>query len=405
MGGTAATDHLDVVTATSRLVAASSQNPGEDERAVAAAVDDICLVLGLPPPRRVGRAERPNLVVEIPFHAADSRSRPDAASGPRLGLCGHLDTKPVGAGSWTTDPLIATEVEGELRGRGVVDMKGAIAAMLLAAADLSAAPPGNGMLVLVFCADEENGATYGAKLLAETAQPEVDAMVIGEPGGIERDWDRLHVGSRGICNFDIDVTTSQGHSGLRDLLGMVSATEVAAQLVVDLRQHFRPPHPPGGQWKPTLNPGVVLQGGVTYGVLPGSAHVASECRLVPGMTRADFEAALHAFVAERVPPDGAADVTIRNWIPAATVDADHPVIEAARRALADLTGETPPDDVFPATTDATWFAQTGIPTLPAVGPGLIRQAHTTNEAVSLVALGQARGFYRNLVRHYWRAAQ
>lgn len=380
----------DVVSVTRRLVAASSQNPGEDERAVASVVEQLCVELGLPAPRRVGVEERPNLLVEVPF----------GAGGRRLGLCAHTDTKPVGDGEWSTDPLDVTQVDGEVRGLGVVDMKGALAAMLLAMADLVAVPPAAGAVVLVLCADEENGATFGAQWLAGNAPPDVDAVVIGEPGGLVKDWDRLHLGSRGICNFDVEIVTRQGHSGLRDVLGFVSATEVAARLVVDLRERFLPPHPRSSRWEPTLNPGVVLEGGVNYGVVPGRARVASDCRLVPGMDRSAFESAIRGFVADTVDPSARTDVVIRNWIPAATIDDGHPLVSVARGVLAESQGAIPPDDFFPATTDATWFSEIGIPSLPAVGPGLLRYAHGADERISIAALEQARAVYRALASRY-----
>lgn len=379
----------DVIALAGRLVAAPSQNPGEDERVVADLVETVCTELGLPQPRRVGLPERPNLIIELSF-----------GPGPRLALCGHLDTKPVGEGAWATPPLVATEVDDTLRGRGVVDMKGAIAAMLLAAADVQADPPPQGGLVIVLCADEENGATYGGQWLAEHCELPADAVVIGEPGGLVVDWDRLHLGSRGICNFDIMVTTLQAHSGLTDILGLVSATEVAARLVVALRDEFEPPYPPDERWHPTLNPGVVLEGGINYGVVPGWARVASDCRLVPGMRREDFEAELRALVTTHVPEGAAAQVTVNNWIPATGVDAEDPVVDAARGALGEVLGTVPPDDMFPATTDATWFAAMGLPCLPALGPGLLRHAHAPDEAISLASLSASRRVYRSLVNRY-----
>lgn len=384
----------DVVAITRRLVAASSQNPGEDERRVAAVVEQLCAELGLPSPKRVGLAERPNLLVEVPFGDGERR----------LGLCAHLDTKPIGDGEWATDPLDTIEVDGELRGLGVVDMKGALAAMLLATADLVADPPVRGAVVLVLCADEENGATNGAQWLAENAPPDVAAVVVGEPGGLFEDWDRLHLGSRGICNFDIEIVTRQGHSGLRDVFGFVSATEVAARLVVDLRERFVSPTPANARWEPTLNPGVVLEGGINYGVVPGRARIASDCRLVPGMDRSAFEAEIRSFVAGTIDPSARADVVIRNWIPASTLDDDHPLVDDVRAVLGDTLGTIPPDDLFPATTDATWFSEVGIPSLPAVGPGLLRFAHGADEAVSIRSLEQARAVYRALVRRYCGAA-
>jgi succinyl-diaminopimelate desuccinylase len=385
----AAASH-DIVSVTRRLVAASSQNPGEDERAVASVVEQLCAELGLSAPQRLGVEERPNLLVEVPF----------GDGGRRLGLCAHLDTKPVGDGEWSTDPLDVMQVDGELRGLGVVDMKGALASMLLATADLVADPPARGSVVLVLCADEEDGATFGAQWLAKNAPPDVDAVVIGEPGGLFEDWDRLHLGSRGICNFDVEIVTRQGHSGLRDVFGFVSATEVAARLVVDLRERFVPPHPQGSPWEPTLNPGVVLSGGINYGVVPGKARVASDCRLVPGMDRSAFEHAIRSFVAEELDPSARVDVVIRNWIPAATIDEKHPLVPDARGVLGEMLGAVPPDDFFPATTDATWFSEIGIPSLPAVGPGLLRYAHGADERVSVAALEQARAVYRALARRY-----
>jgi acetylornithine deacetylase/succinyl-diaminopimelate desuccinylase-like protein len=383
-------DRRELIDIVGRLVAASSQNPGEDERVVAGLVEELCRELGLPQPRRVGVAERPNLVVELDF----------GPGGQTLALCGHLDTKPVGEGCWSTDPLQATQVAGELRGRGVVDMKGAIGAMLLAAADLVAAPPTHGTLLLVLPADEENGATYGGQWLAEHRPIEADAVVIGEPGGIFTDWDRLHLGSRGICNFDIEVFTEQGHSSLRDAFELTSATEVAAALIVALRGTFLPPVPSGQPWTPTMNPGVVIDGGINYGVLPGRARVASECRLVPGMQRAAFEAALHTFLDQHLPVTATAELTIRNWIPATAIDAAHPLAAAAREALDTVLGEVPADDVFPGTTDATWFAAMGIPCLPALGPGLLQHAHATDERITITSLQQARQLYRTLARRF-----
>ena len=72
------------------------------------------------------KPHRPNLLITI-----DS-GRP----GPRLGICGHLDTKPVGdaAAEWMTDPFAATTIGDRMYGLGTTDMKGAVAAMLVAGA-------------------------------------------------------------------------------------------------------------------------------------------------------------------------------------------------------------------------------------------------------------------------------
>lgn len=373
---------------TSELVSVPSENPGGDERAVADLIRRWCDAFGLPSPRLIGSTERPNLVTEVRF----------GPGGRNLGLCGHLDTKPVGEGTWATDPLTATVVDQELRGRGVVDMKGAIAAMMLATAQ-AAEELERGAVTLIWCADEEYGARHGARLFLASDVDGLDAVVIGEPGGIHADWDRLHLGSRGICNFDIEVTTRQAHSGLRDAFGLVSATEVAARLVVALADEFIPDYPAAGPL-PTVNAGAVIEGGISYGVVPGRATLSSECRLVAGMDREVFEQEVNDLIETRLPDGAEAQVTIQDWIPAAALATDHPVVDAARRAVADVTGTVPPDDLFPATTDATWFDALGIPTLPAVGPGLLVHAHAPDEAVSLAALHQAVDVYTALIADF-----
>lgn len=380
---------------TRRLVAISSQNPGGDERAVAAEIASIAENLGLPEPTTLGSPSRPNLLLTV-----DS-----GQPGPHIGLCGHLDTKPVGAGEWATPPLDATIVGEELRGRGVVDMKGAIAAMILATADLQTQGLPRGKVSLVLCADEENGATHGAKLLAtEHGDLGLSALVIGEPGGIHADWDRIHLGSRGICNVDVRVTTEQAHSGLTDELGWVSATQVAARLLVALADEFVPPHPADSPWAPTMNVGVVIEGGVTYGVVPGSARVASDCRLVPGMTRESFMTAMTDFVTDRCPKGAHVDIRINDWIEPVTIPEDHPLVVHAGHALQAVTGFAPEVALFPATTDASWFDSVGVPCLPAFGPGLLRHAHARNEAISLVALDQSRAIYVNLLHRLLEAS-
>ena len=75
-------------------------------------------------------------------------------------------------------------------------------------------------------------------------------------------------------------------------------------------------------------------------------------------------------------------------------------MRVVRGVLAEVLGATPPTDLFPATTDATWFSEIGIPCLPAVGPGLLRHAHSADEAVSIVSLEQARAVYGRLAHRY-----
>jgi acetylornithine deacetylase/succinyl-diaminopimelate desuccinylase-like protein len=385
----------DVIELTARLVAAPTPNPPGDERAAADVVTEACAELGLPAPRVLAaHATRPNLVVDLDF----------GRGGRHLALSGHLDTKPVGDATWSSDPFVARVDDGHLYGLGACDMKGAVAAMLLAAAELADDGPTAGRLSLVFTADEEHGSEYGSRYLAERGAVRADAIVIGEPGGIDGDWDRLQTVSRGIANFWIDVDGDQGHSSLSEAKGFVSATQECARLLVRFAERFEPSFTPSmPDLRPTVNAGVRIEGGVGFGVVPGKASFAVDLRLLPGMERRQLEADLERFLddARGERPGLRADYRFepepRDWLPATEVPADAPIVGAARAALAAVLGTAPPIGAFPGTTDASWLqGLAGIPTLPGLGPGLLERAHTADERVSLRGLRQAVDVYRTL---------
>jgi acetylornithine deacetylase/succinyl-diaminopimelate desuccinylase-like protein len=384
-----------VVELAKALVAAPSPNPPGDERAAAAVVQAALGDLGLPAARVVcDDPTRPNLLLRI------DGARP----GPHLALCGHLDTKPVGeaADEWRTDPFTPTIVGDRLYGLGSTDMKGAVAAMVLAGAAFAAvAERAAGSLSLVFTADEEYGSTHGAVLLARLGQIEAEAIVLGEPSGVVRDWEATRIVSRGICCFRIVVGGTQTHSSISDQLPTVNAVEAMARTLVGLRRELRPrfpPHPlcPSG---PTINLGVRVLGGVGYGVLPGHAEFWSDVRTTPGMTlcevREDIETAL-ARVAPEV-PGATVELALHpelGWVDATEVAPEHPAVRAVQAAAERVLGEAPPLAAFPGATDAWGFQGIGgVPTIAAFGPGLLPLAHGPNEWVSLASLEQAVRLY------------
>jgi acetylornithine deacetylase/succinyl-diaminopimelate desuccinylase-like protein len=390
-----------VIEVARELIRAPSANPPGDERAVARALGDAAHALCLPQARCIARdAKRPNLLTTIDF----------GPGGRHLVLSGHMDTKPVGDARWSADPLGA-ELDGDrLYGLGSADMKAALAAMLAAAAHAVNDPPAGGRLSLLFTADEEDGAAFGARHVAEVVELAADGVVIGEPGGIEEDFDRLHLVSRGIARMRLVATARQGHSSLSDELHMRSAGVDAARAVTAVHDDLKLAAPPDDHgltgWRTTVNPGLAYRGGVGYGVLPGHVAVDTEVRLLPGMERLDvedaFEHALRA-VADRTGADVKLtfDEPPNDWLPATMVEPDHPLARVAARACETVLGRAAEPAVFPGTTDATFFAALqGIPTLPALGPGLLRRAHGADEWVSVAAVLHAVELYAELIRRF-----
>jgi succinyl-diaminopimelate desuccinylase len=390
-------DDTDVVELARALIRAPSPNPPGDERAAAAVVGDALQALGLPAAERIARdAMRPNLLVSIEF----------GAGGRHLVLCGHMDTKPVGDASWTTDPHGAERDGDRLYGLGSADMKGALAAMLAAAGRLAEDPPPAGRLSLLFTADEENGASFGARHVTRTRPLAADAVVIGEPGGIEEDFDRLHLVSRGIARMRLVARARQGHSSLADDLAMRNAGVDAARAVLAVHDDLGLPVPPDAHglagWRATVNTGLAFRGGVGYGVLPGHISVDTEVRLLPGMERDEVTAAFRRALGAVAARTGADlelsfDEPPNDWLPATMVEPSHPLARTAARACATVLDHDVRASVFPGTTDATFFAE---PTLPALGPGLLRRAHAADEWVSVQAVHHAVEIYTELIRRF-----
>ena len=380
------------------LIAAPSPNPPGDERLAVQVVLEHLERLGIDDVQVVGPDEvRLSVLARVPGRGG----------GPTLLLNGHLDTKPPGdLDAWATPPWEPTIRDGRLYGLGSADMKGAVAAMIHAGADL-AREPARGDLVLAFTADEEAGAAFGTRWLAEQGLLEADAAIIGEPCGITREWEAIRVVSRGGLVFTIEVRGTQMHSSLSDELGGVNASATMARLLARLDRERRTvlrfePHPllPLG---PTLNAGLHTTSGVGYGVLSGRASFQSDVRSLPGMSRDDIVADLQAFLERAHDDDPELDATLSVdlWLAACEIAPDHPVVQALSAAAAARLPEAPPLGAFPGGTDAPHMQLVaGIPTVPSFGPGLLTTAHRPNEWVSVQGIVDAAAIYADAARRF-----
>jgi succinyl-diaminopimelate desuccinylase len=127
-----------------------------------------------------------------------------------LAFAGHVDVVPPGEG-WASAPF-APEVRGDLLyGRGAVDMKGAIAAMVAAAREV---PQEAGTISFVITGDEEGPATWGTQELIKHMRS-VDALpdlcLVGEPTSVNRLGDMMKIGRRGSTVIWLEVEGKEGH--------------------------------------------------------------------------------------------------------------------------------------------------------------------------------------------------
>ena len=196
----------DVVDLAARLIACESVTPARG--AVFDALEAMLAPLGFEVHRFIAGGD------------AGSRSgegvenclavRPGPPGSRHFAFAGHLDVVPAGPG-WTSGAF-APEIRGELLyGRGAVDMKGAVAAMAAAAAEI---PQQAGTLSFIITGDEEGEAIHGTRALIDLIRQRGDApdlCLVGEPTSVHRLGDMMKIGRRGSVNISLAVEGVEGH--------------------------------------------------------------------------------------------------------------------------------------------------------------------------------------------------
>jgi len=142
---------------------------------------------------------------------------------PSLWFLGHTDVVPPGPEElWTFLPFNPGEKDGELYGRGVADMKGGVAAMVVALEDFVRARPGHrGELGLLLTSDEEGAAIDGVARVVEVLRRRgrrPDYCLVGEPSSQLTLGDTVRVGRRGSLYLRLRVNGVQGHTAFPENL-------------------------------------------------------------------------------------------------------------------------------------------------------------------------------------------
>jgi succinyl-diaminopimelate desuccinylase len=141
------------------------------------------------------------------------------SGSPHVALAGHVDVVPAGdLTAWSADPFAGAIDQGVLLGRGAADMKGALAAMIAAAAaHVARGLPGT--LSFILTGDEEGPALFGTDRLLDWMASEghrPDMCLVGEPTSARRLGDVVKIGRRGSLNAWVTVLGAQGHVAYPD---------------------------------------------------------------------------------------------------------------------------------------------------------------------------------------------
>ncbi|HUY99218.1 MAG TPA: YgeY family selenium metabolism-linked hydrolase [Thermomicrobiaceae bacterium] len=317
---------------------------------------------------------------------------------------GHMDTVGVGRQeAWASDPFTLTERDGSLYGRGIADMKGAIAGMLLGVAALRRAAeelPADVVVSCSVCEEVVEGAALGHVLDRVDAR----AVVIGESTDL-----RLNVGQRGRAELLVETTGLPSHSSTPEL-GR-NAVKMMAR-VIERLSDIEPAH------HPVLGVGILEVTDVRSAPYPGLSVVPEYCgatfdrRLLVGEDEASVLAGVERVLKELRAADPTLTVSVRvpesdvvtypgtpliarKFAPAWLFPPDHPLVRAGLAALG-AAGLPAHLGTYAFCTNGSESAgRRGIPTV-GFGPGSEQQAHRIDEHCAVEDLVAAARAYAAL---------
>jgi len=310
-----------------QLIRLDTTNPPGKETAAAELLRDYLEAAGVECALYARVPERANLVARL-------RGRGD---GPSLALLSHTDVVLADPAEWERDPFGGELVDGEIWGRGALDMKGEVAASAVALASLAREGwRGSGDVIFVAAADEEVGAGYGLQWLVEEHPDAVRAdFSVNEGSG-----ERVVLGGRAfyLCStaekmsspFVLRVRGRSGHAsmpGIGDnalvkaapLLARLGQFGVEPQLIPEVAGFLdavlgsAPPATEALDAARAVSPlaaeliepllgmtvcPTMAQASDKRNVIPASCEITVDVRILPGQTPEQAEAALRAWLGD-----------------------------------------------------------------------------------------------------------
>jgi succinyl-diaminopimelate desuccinylase len=319
--------------------------------------------------------------------------------GPTVHFNSHIDVVEAGEG-WTVDPFAGVVKDGRVYGRGACDMKGGLAASIIAVeAFLEVNPDYPGAIEVSGTVDEESGGFGGVAYLAKLgyfSKPRVDHVIIPEP----LNKDRICLGHRGVWWAEIETKGTIAHgsmpflgdSAVRHMGALLHAFEEELFPALDQKQ-TRTPVVPEGARRSTMNINSI-HGGQTEDFFPGlpAPNVPDSCRIVIDR-RFLLEENIQTVkgevlsILERLKKDRPRfDYVVKDLmevLPLMT-ERDAPVAAAIAAGIREVLGKEPDYVVSPGTYDQKHIARIGhLHDCVAYGPGILDLAHTPDEWVGI----------------------
>lgn len=332
-----------------------------------------------------------------------------SGNGPHLMFAGHTDVVPVGdAAAWTLPPFSAEIREGEMYGRGAVDMKGGIACFVAALArHIAAKGAPKGSVSLLITGDEEGPAINGTTKLLDWAVARGenwDAAIVGEPTNPDALGDMIKIGRRGSVSGTVVVNGRQGHVAYPHLAdnpvrGMTTLIDALLDPVFDEGS---------ADFQPTnLEFTTVDVGNPATNVIPARASATFNVRFNDNWSADTIQAEIHnrldAAARRKRYRKGRAEpidyeLTWRDRPSHVFLTRDEKLIDALSGSVRAVTGRTPALSTSGGTSDARFIKDH----CPVVEFGLVgKTMHMVDERVALSDLETLTAIYERFLQDWF----
>ncbi|MGY8565013.1 succinyl-diaminopimelate desuccinylase [Paracidovorax citrulli] len=312
---------------------------------------------------------------------------------PVLVLLGHTDVVPSGpVEAWTSAPFDPQIRDGVLYGRGAADMKGSVAAFVVAAEQFVAAHPDHpGTLAVLLTSDEEGDAIDGVRRVADLFRERgqaIDWCITGEPSSTAVLGDLLRVGRRGSLSATLTVQGVQGHVAYphkaRNPIHLAAGAlaELTAREWDDGYESFPPT---------SLQVSNIHAGTGANNVIPGELQVLFNLRYNPHWNAPALEQEIAALLDRH-----GLEYRLkwhRSGEPFYTPEGT--LRRVAREVLGEFAGTAPEESTGGGTSDARFIAPLGAQCIE-VGP-VNASIHQVDENVSVADLQKLPELYRRLI--------
>ncbi|AQT79915.1 hypothetical protein B1R94_12500 [Mycolicibacterium litorale] len=364
----------------SRLIRLDTTNPPGNESRATTLIAERLGDSGLEPTVQTWEEGRANLVCTLP--GADP-------GAPALLLSGHLDTVGLGAQPWSVDPFGGIVDGDRLYGRGATDMKGGVAAMVVAFERLAAswhhASPARSV-VLALTASEESGC-QGAQAILPLL-PTIGAIVVGEATA-----NHVGVGHKGVMWARLRVDGRTAHASRPDL------GDNAVVRMAELISALEATTPAAGECilgRPTVTP-TLIAGGSVRNMVPDLC----ECTLDIRLTTAFGAAAARRVLDHLTAPVPTCHAEIDLVVPPVLTSEQDPWLST----VIELIG-SPDLRTAAYFTDASVLAPAlGDPPVCILGPGEPALAHQVDEWCSVQAIDDCVDIYQSIAERWCGAVE